>query len=58
MDLFCLKMKTGVFESLLYKIITKKDFLFRLVSLYLFYDSGSQKENQLLQLMHYTLFSS
>ena len=28
-----LKMKTGVFESMLYKIITKNDFLFRLLSL-------------------------
>ena len=43
-------MKTDVFESLHYKII--KNRILRILSLYSFYDSSSQKENQLLQLTH------
>ena len=41
-------MKTVFFESLRYKLITKKWFLLRLLSWYSYNDSDSQKENQLL----------
>ena len=44
-------MKTVFFESLRYKFITKKWFLLRLLSWYSYYDSDSQKENQLLLLL-------
>ena len=45
-------MKTVFFESLRYKFITKKKrFLLRLLSWYSYYDSDSQKENQLLLLL-------